>query len=162
MMQYDGTWFCAMFDLCIFLQQFELLSSSKKWVGCHCPFQGLQSKTHGPCQGMYGPFQGMHCHFMAPVIYLLFFSHFPPFTTCTQEVFSFSFFLPSLRWSGVGKGFFCAALPLPLALGLAPLGCAGISGLPPSELSVPSLLLLLLLLLLELDLLSFVPAKSWL
>ena len=35
-------------------------------------------------------------------------------------------FLPSLRWSGVGKGFFCAALPLPLALGLAPLGCAGI------------------------------------
>ena len=151
------------------LQQFELLSSSKKWVGCHCPFQGLQSKTHGPCQGMYGPcqgmygpFQGMHCHFMAPVIYLLFFSHFPPFTTCTQECFHFHFFLPSLRWSGVGKGFFCAALPLPLALGLAPLGCAGISGLPPSELSVPSLLLLLLLLLLELDLLSFVPAKSWL
>jgi hypothetical protein len=143
------------------LQQFELLSSSKKWVGCHCPFQGLQSKTHGPSQGMYGPFQGMHCHFMAPVIYFVF-SHFPPFTTCTQEVFSFSFFLPSLRWSGVGKGFFCAALPLPLALGLAPLGCAGISGLPPSELSVPSLLLLLLLLLLELDLLSFVPAKSWL
>ncbi|CAL1132379.1 unnamed protein product [Cladocopium goreaui] len=91
--------------------------------------------------------------------FILFFSHFPPFTTCTQEVFSFSFFLPSLRWSGVGKGFFCAALPLPLALGLAPLGCAGISGLPPSELSVPSpfpsLLLLLLLLLLELDLLSF-------
>ena len=29
MMQYDGTWLCAMFDLCIFLQQFELLSSSK-------------------------------------------------------------------------------------------------------------------------------------
>ena len=104
------------------------------------PFSRLAIQNPWPLSRHVWPFSRHALPFYGTCHLFAVFSHFPPFTTCTQEVFSFSFFLPSLRWSGVGKGFFCAALPLPLALGLAPLGCAGISGLPPSELSVPSLL----------------------
>ena len=97
--------------------------------------------------------------------FILFFPTSHPSQPAPRKCFHFHFFaIPEVEWSWQRLLLCCLATSF--GFGPCPFGLCWHSGLPPSELSVPSpfpsLLLLLLLLLLELDLLSFVPAKSWL
>ena len=139
----------------------------KNGLGAIALFQGLQSKTHGPCTRHVWPFS-RHVWPFSRFSFLMwlpfiFLASAHPSQLEPRKGFHLPFFWPPLGWSGCGRDLLGAALPLPLALGLAPLGLFGPCGLPPSELSVPSFPSLLLLLLLEeLDWLFFVPAKSWL
>ena len=122
------------------------VQKQNNWVGCNCPFQGLQSKTHSPFQGTCCPCQGFS-FFGFGLCLLATCHHLHPGSAIT---FSFVFFSQWPCCIGCGKGLGpCLPPPLPLpspafVLALAPFTGAGPVG--SSELSVVSFCSLLLLL----------------
>ena len=70
------------------------VQKQNNWVGCHCPFQGLQSKTHSPFQGTCCPCQGFS-FFGFGLCLLATCHHLHPGSAIT---FSFFFTVALLYW----------------------------------------------------------------
>jgi len=70
------------------------VQKQNNWVGCNCPFQGLQSKTHSPFQGTCCPCQGFS-FFGFGLCLLATCHHLHPGSAIT---FSFFFTVALLYW----------------------------------------------------------------